>query len=150
MAMDQQYTDCVRELECALKLLEEVRDSRDEYRAQRDEARRAYEVMSKLREGAEQERDAMAAQNAALRTHGSRLRDHWDLKNTIGAETRRQVIAWDELEAEPPETSLAKLKAQWQAEALEAEVENGDYGMFARDRLTKGAQFYREQTQEAT
>lgn len=42
------------------------------------------------------------------------------------------------------ETSLAQLKAKVSAEALEAEIENGDYGTFARERLKVGVEFYRK------
>lgn len=62
--------------------------------------------------------DALAAQNSKLRILGERLRWHLGPVSSRNP-AHRDVIAWEEAEAEAPATALARLIAEKQAEVLE-------------------------------
>lgn len=95
--------------------IKELTAERDELSARLKTSRRDYEVMNKLREGAEAERDAMSA-------HVERW-EEW-----LGSDPDDDTIDWiDEgwsIAKDAPETSLAKLKAKWQAEVLQYLLDN--------------------------
>lgn len=109
---DDAFRECERRLrEAELEADVSACTRCDELASQLKTSRRDYEVMNKFREGAEAERDALAAHveqanlqvDAFRKVEGSPLY----LAHLIGK--------WRD---DSPETSLERLKAQWQAEAI--------------------------------
>lgn len=100
--------------------IKELTHERDELSEQLKTSRRDYEVMNKFREGAEAEREAMAAHIERCRDVFSGLSEYWNGCEGRAAKNAAQNamdVACDMLE-ELPDTSLVRLKAEWQTEAL--------------------------------
>jgi len=60
----------------------------------------------------ETERDALAAQVEILRSSSLKVRDLYSLNNTLGAGTRRLVLAWDAALSAEPSQALAEIRAE--------------------------------------